>query len=191
MRPPSAERVYRALTRLYPRSFREEYGDDLVALFAEQCADEGNVRVYTRTALDLILTVPIRHLEVPMSRRAPTAMVLVYSVIALGGVATAVVGGTNEVAVSLGLLIAALAGALAIVTARRHTAGPADAGNLWWKITATGAALIAAVIVGAGLGVEAWYLAWLMAIAGVALVAAGLLLGAFRLFQRLRSPAIG
>lgn len=187
----SAARLYRSFLRLYPRRFREEYGEALVALFEDQCRDESPARVYARTALDLIVTVPVRHLEVPMHDRAPTAMVLVYSVIALGGVATAVIGGTNEVAVSLGLLVAALAGGLAVVTARRNVTRPADPAGLWWKITTTGVALVAAVVVGAGVGIEAWYLAWLASIVGLAMIAVGLTLGAVRLIQRMRPPAIG
>lgn len=186
-----AGQVYRAFVRLYPRRFREEYGDDLVALFEDQCRDESPGRVYARTALDLIVTVPVRHLEVPMRDRAPGTLVLIYLTIAVAGLATAVVGGTNEVAVSVGLLVAALAGTLAVITARRHSAAPADATGRWWKITATGLALITAVIIGAGLGIEAWYLAWLSAITGVAMVAVGLLLGAVRLILRLRPTAAG
>lgn len=187
----AAARMYRAATHLYPRAFREEYGDDLVALFEAQCSDESPVRVYARTTVDLLVTVPIRHLEVPMHDRAPTTMVIVYVVIALGGLTTVAIGGTNEVAATLGLLVAAVAGALAVVTARRQAAAPSDPSSIWWKVTTAGIALIAAVMVGARIGIEAWYLAWVAALGGIALIAVGLVLGVFRLFHRARPPAIG
>ncbi len=33
--------LYRALVRLYPRTFRHEYGEDLVAHYADLVADRG------------------------------------------------------------------------------------------------------------------------------------------------------
>jgi hypothetical protein len=177
-------RVYRQLLGLYPRAFRDEYGDDLVALFEEQCREERPARVYARTALDLVLTVPIRHLEVPMRHRAPATLVSIYLAIVLGGLATAVLGGTSEVAVSIGLFVAIVAGALAVVTARRTASAPTDASSRWWKLMTTGAALVAAVVLGAALGIEAWYLAWVAATSGLVLVAAGVLLGAYQLVRR-------
>ena len=47
--------LYRCLLRLYPSSFRREYGDDMVAVFAEACADAtppGRLALFVRAALD-------------------------------------------------------------------------------------------------------------------------------------------
>jgi hypothetical protein len=55
---PSPHLLYRSLVRLYPRSFRGDYGDDLVAHFAELVADRGARAAWTRTGVDLIVTVP-------------------------------------------------------------------------------------------------------------------------------------
>jgi hypothetical protein len=40
--------VYRALVRLYPRRFRDEYGPALVLLFARQLREEAAARVWAR-----------------------------------------------------------------------------------------------------------------------------------------------
>ena len=57
-------RSYRAFVRLYPKRFREEFGDDLVALFADQRADDGALRTWTRATRDALVTIPTQHLEV-------------------------------------------------------------------------------------------------------------------------------
>ena len=59
-------RVYKALLLLYPRPFRQNYGEDMALLFAEQLRDENRWRVCSRAATDLALTVPTRYLEVIM-----------------------------------------------------------------------------------------------------------------------------
>ncbi|HEV8627486.1 MAG TPA: hypothetical protein VG034_23870 [Acidimicrobiia bacterium] len=50
--------VYRRLLWLYPRRFREEYGNDLVLLLTDQLRDEPAGRVFGRAAVDLALTIP-------------------------------------------------------------------------------------------------------------------------------------
>ena len=52
--------AYKRLVRLYPASFRTEYGDDMADLFAAQIADEPSARVWARTVKDLAATVPRR-----------------------------------------------------------------------------------------------------------------------------------
>jgi hypothetical protein len=184
-------RVYRQLIRLYPRAFRDEYGDDLVALFEQQCHDERPARVYARTALDLVVTVPIRHLEVPMPRRAPITMIVLYVILAVAGVVTAGLSGTNYVRGTIGLLVAVLATALAIITWRRNLfTASVDGSGAWWKLLAIGGGLIGSVLVGAQAGLEQWYLAMTMILAGIASALAGVVLGATRLFRR-RTPLAG
>lgn len=53
--------VYRRITRLYPPSFRHNYGADLVTLFAHQIQDEPPIRVWFRTLRDLAVSVPTQH----------------------------------------------------------------------------------------------------------------------------------
>ncbi|MGZ4711918.1 MAG: hypothetical protein ACXVJ7_15180 [Acidimicrobiia bacterium] len=185
-----ATSVYRGLVRLYPRSFREEYGEDLVALFAEQCRDEPPVRVYARAAVDLILTIPVRHLEVPMPRRAPTAMIVSCAALAVGGFIAAGSSGTNYVGGTIGLLVTVLATALGITTWRRNLfTAPVEGSGAWWKLLAAGATLIGGVIIGAQAEVEAWYVGLTMVLGGMALILAGLMLGGYRLLQRRSSLA--
>lgn len=60
----------------------------------------------------------------------------------------------------------------------------------WWKPAVAGAALIAAVIVGARLGVDAWFVGFAAVILGVLLTTMGLVLGSVRL-STLRRPTAG
>jgi hypothetical protein len=187
-----AARVYRTATHLYPRAFREEYGDALVALFEDQCRDEHPIRVTCRAAVDLFVTVPIRHLEVPMPRRAPIAMIILYAALAVGGFVAAGLSGTNYAGGTIGLLVTVVATALAITTWRRNlVTAPVEGSGAWWKLLVTGAVLIGSVIVGAQAGIQQWYLAITMVLAGLASVLAGLIFGVARLVRRPTPPAIG
>lgn len=47
--------VYRHLSALYPKSFRVEYGDDLVATFTEQLRDDGAARAWLSAIRDLVV----------------------------------------------------------------------------------------------------------------------------------------
>ena len=49
--------TYRCLSKLYPKSFRDEYGHDLIATFAEQLRDERTGRVWLTTIRDLAVTL--------------------------------------------------------------------------------------------------------------------------------------
>ncbi len=58
----TAERIYAALLRSYPATFRREYGDEMQMLFAEKLADSQHAhriaRFWINIALDLIATAP-------------------------------------------------------------------------------------------------------------------------------------
>jgi hypothetical protein len=63
-------RVYGALLRLYPRSFRASYRHEMTVLFAQQLDDAraeagtvGVLRLWTHSLIDLIATAPAEHLE--------------------------------------------------------------------------------------------------------------------------------
>ena len=190
MRGSALAWLYRTLVRLYPRSFRDEYGDDLVALFQEQCRDENPLRVSLRAAVDLMVTVPTRHLEQPMGRRAANTSVLLYLALALGGVVAALLSGTNAVGGSIALLVAVAAAALALTSWRRSADTTTDATAIWWKLIVAGGSLIASTAIGARLGIAAWHLGMAVFLGGVTLGVAGVLLGASRLLRR-RSPVAG
>lgn len=82
-------RLYRFLIRLYPREFRQEYGEDLVAHYADLVAQHGARAARSRTALDLIVTIPRYHLEHVMNERHSTStLTITIGLLAVAGVAS-------------------------------------------------------------------------------------------------------
>jgi hypothetical protein len=89
-----SHRIYRRLVGLYPRSFRHEYGTDLLQLFDDLVADAGPRAAWSRTALDLVLTLPRYRLETVMNeRRSATTITVVIAGLAIAGVATTLLVG--------------------------------------------------------------------------------------------------
>jgi len=85
--------LYRSLVRLYPSAFRREYGEDLVAHYADLVADRGAQAARTRTALDLAITIPRYHLEHVMTDQHSTIVLsLVIGLFAAGGLASLMTG---------------------------------------------------------------------------------------------------
>lgn len=64
--------AYRALVGLYPRQFRHDYGEDMVRHFADMVDDRGRRAAWSRTAIDLIVTVPRYRLESIMNESQST-----------------------------------------------------------------------------------------------------------------------
>ena len=179
------ERAYRAMVRLYPRRFRDEYGEDMVRLIREQCRDESAWRIAARSTVDLAIAIPTQHLEARMNR-APSALVpLVYAVFALGGVALAIVGGSDPTSSVIGLAVALGAGTLGILAWRRAAPGRATTPTgTWWKFLAAGPCLIGLVIVASGAGVNAWFLGLVTVLTAVVSTATGVVLGLAHLWNR-------
>jgi hypothetical protein len=181
--------VYRGLQRLYPRTFRDEFGADMVLLFREQLRDEPTWRVCGRGLLDLVITIPIRHVEVHMTRTRTPALVLVVS-FALASTVFALVEGL------LGVAVAALGAALAMLIWRHERPAPSQraVAQRWWKLLAGGAALLATVIgvtIATGeLSEPAWAIAALTFLVSVSLLGAGLILGLVRLTDRRRTTRL-
>lgn len=149
MSTPPATGAYRALLRLYPRRFRDEYGPDMALLFADQLRDEPAARVWVRGMVDLAITVPTRHLEAHMNRPPTPVVVLLFVVVSLTGLCVAVIGGSSLGMLAVGLSVAAVAAALAAV-AWRHTRPVAltrPATAHWWKFLTGGAGVLVAVVV--------------------------------------------
>ena len=182
-------RVYGALLWLYPRQFREEYRDDMVLLVRDQCREESPWRVLIRSAVDLAITIPRQHLEAHM-RRTPTSIVpLGYLALSLAGIGLMIVGGSSLAAVVIGFAVAVLAATLAVVAWRRSAPAsePATVTASWWKFVIAGPVLFALVILGSGIGIDAWFLGILAVLSGVVSMATGVVLGVVRLGHRIRS----
>lgn len=174
------ERGYRALTACYPRRFREEYGADLVACFRAQCVDESPERVLARALVDLALTVGSQHLEVHMHRDPEPVATAGLAALGAAGATVAVLGGTEAAALVPGIVLAVAGAALAVLHHRRtRPVGPDPAGLAaqWWKLVLVGPGLVAAVVVAAGAGVDAWFVGMAAVAAGAVSTALGLVLG--------------
>jgi hypothetical protein len=77
--------MYRALTWLYPRDFRNDYRDDLVQSLSDLTREHGPRRAWVRTTLDLIVTVPRYRMETLMKEEA-SANTLTGIIVLLGSV---------------------------------------------------------------------------------------------------------
>jgi hypothetical protein len=89
----AAHAIYRNLVRLYPREFRQEFGDDVVQHFDDLVAERGLRVAYGRTALDLAVTLPRYRLETIMNERhSATTISIVVGSLAAAGVAGVLTG---------------------------------------------------------------------------------------------------
>ena len=181
--------VYRRLVRLYPRRFRDEFGSDLVGLVADQLRDEPTWRVLARTAVDLLLTLPTRHLEAHMDR-APTLVVpVLFGAVALSAVIVGAAVGSPVVLLAC-IAVGIIAGGLGLLAAHRARpltqSRPATAH--WWKLVATGtgvlAALVALTTATGELPEGGWFIAMVTGLTALVLLGAGIVLGIAHLASR-------
>lgn len=85
--------LYRACIALYPRSFRQRYGEDLVEHFGDLAAHRGVGAAWARTALDLIVTIPSYRLESIMTeRRSTTTLYVTITLLAAASVVAVLTG---------------------------------------------------------------------------------------------------
>ena len=93
MAPARHAAVYRALTVLYPRSFRHDYAEPMAQLFADRVRDVG-AKAWLRALPDLIRTVPMQRIEAIMSRLSSAARVLALAFVVVGATIVSVgIGG--------------------------------------------------------------------------------------------------
>jgi hypothetical protein len=114
--------------------------------------------------------------EAHASNSTPIAT-LGYLTLALAGVLLVIVGGTTPLTLIIGTLTAATAGTLVILSWRR--AAPFQESTLSsqrWKFVIVGPVLLGAVILAAGLGVEAWFLGIAVVFVAIGCVVIGLAL---------------
>jgi hypothetical protein len=181
--------LYRRAVRLYPRRFRDDYGRDLVLLVADQLRDEPPWRVAARNAIDLVLTLPTRHLEAHMNR-PPTALVpTILGAIALSAVIVGItVGHPLVLLVCLAIAIAAGGLGLLAVHRARPLTQPRPTSAHWWRLLAGGAGLMAALIgittITGELPDGAWLVAMITGLTAIVLMSAGVVLGIAHLASR-------
>jgi len=188
--------AYRRLTGVYPRAFRDEYGDDLVSTFVAQMADDGPTRCWLRATRDLSVTIPLQHLEARMHGPSP------QSTLTVGGVAVGVAAMVGGIVVGasfyalLLIMLAVFAFLIAILSRRATRPATAIPGQRSWKkVSVVGVVLLAIEIVmlnvPAGdheLNAWQWALMMLTLLSSIALIAAGAVLGIAGRTHRRNSP---
>lgn len=133
--------VYRALLVLYPRSFRESYGEPMAQLFADRLRDIGG-RAWLETTPDLIRTFPPARMEAVMARLGPHARMAIPAVAAMAALVAAVAFGGGAVPL---LVFVASAG---FVLSRPGVASApfGDRAPLWPAVTQSWWAPVAALL---------------------------------------------
>jgi hypothetical protein len=112
--------VYRSLVRLYPRDFRRHYGGDVVQHFADLVNDRGVRAAWTRTCVDLIVTVPRYRLESIMSdQHSATTLNVVITLLATGGVLSLFIGFYPGLVLFVAAIVLAVAQRSALARAIR------------------------------------------------------------------------
>lgn len=102
--------VYRSLVRLYPRDFRQRYGEDLVQHFADLTTDRGARAAWTRTSIDLVVTIPRYRLEGIMTeQQTATTVHLTISLLVTGGVLSLLMGLGPGLVLPLAAVVLAIA----------------------------------------------------------------------------------
>ncbi len=106
---PSAP-LYRGLTLLYPQEFRSRYRDDLIQHHADLTRDRGRAAAWSRSGLDLIVTIPRYHLETAMNpRHATSALNVIVAALGIAGLMA-----TVAVGIPIGPALLAVAAILAV-----------------------------------------------------------------------------
>lgn len=186
MTRPATVRAYGALLVLYPRSFRREYGEDMALLFEEQLRDENPWRVCTRAATDLALTIPTNHLEAVMKASTSPFLSTLFGAVAVAGIVSAIVSGTNAILALSGVAVGVAAGGLAAASYRRNRPlAPSGQTGGWWKLLAAGGGLLTALIITLNVTGEVpdgfWFPMIITGLTAVVLMVMGLIGGASRL----------
>lgn len=183
-------RVYRTVVALYPKSFRAEYGEDMVALFEEMRRDRSPAALWWRVTIDALSSITVERMESVMT--GPSSRTLVLAFFSLLSVVVALaVRGTPGAGLSV-LLLPVLAGALMGILYWRSRAPyvePEDQMHrYWWRYLVAAAVCFAGALIGTNvLNLDAWMLLFIDLIAAWFLVAAGVVLGLWHAVHRLRS----
>ncbi|MEA2686924.1 MAG: hypothetical protein QOE93_2119 [Actinomycetota bacterium] len=188
--------LYRRLVRLYPPSFRDNYGADLILLFARQIEDEAPARVWARTVRDLAVSVPAQRLEAHMNRPSTRIVTTASGTVAGASALVALTVGTGP-AMPVFLAVALVAAAIALWSwqSARPIPGAVPQGRSWWKVLLAGPALAVITFTAMAtpwpdaidLGDNAYWLVVISLMTSVTLAATGLLLGMVAVIDRRRT----
>lgn len=133
--------LYRALLTLYPRSFRQEYGEAMHQLFGDRLRELG-ARAWLETVPDLVRTVPTQRMEAVMASLGPRARVGVLAAFVVGAVAASI--GLGGGAVPLLLVLATV---LIVARSRAVTSAPfGERAPLWPAVVQAWWAPLAALL---------------------------------------------
>lgn len=143
MSPSRHHAAYRALLRLYPKSFRDDYGADMSQLFGDRVRDRGR-RAWLEAGPDLVRTVPVRRMEAVMSRLSSGARLASLAVLVLAAVVVSV--GVGAGAAPLLFIVALVAAAVAVVRQSRLVVPLGARAPLWPAVTQAWWAPLAALL---------------------------------------------
>jgi hypothetical protein len=165
-------KVYRVLLQLYPRQFRREYAPDMVLLLEAQLREEHALRVLGRTTLDLLVSIPVRHLEAHMPHSSPTPLVIAF---VAGAGAAAVFGGPAGLIAAVALL------AMAALLWRHDRPVLAASDTRWRRLLLGGLLLLGALVAVTSATGElpsgGWYVAMATLFTSFGLIGTGLVMG--------------
>jgi len=186
-----SERAYRTLLLLYPRSFRREYGDHMVAVFEDMQRDGAAARVWWRVVVDAATSIPIQHTEAVMvTRLSPNVVGLLAILFFAIAMSAFTIGGFGHWWISLPGGGAALAAAASAgLYWRSHWQYEEDRAlhHRWYAFIAGGGALLSGLVVGSGLDLSLpWEVLILIFLTGWTLLIVGVLLGLWNGFAALR-----
>lgn len=173
--------LYQRLLRLYPASFRRDYGQAMVQLFCDRLRDEARhrpraaaMRAWLQTLGDLALSVPDQRIEVFMSEQQTTARLLTAIIaVSLSIAAIALIG------IPAIVLLAAVAAWLVYQQRRgRYVRLPSQ--SKWYRWVLSGVAAIAVgplLLIFSLEGDWVWGLGSALTVPGLLAVAAGVAMG--------------
>jgi hypothetical protein len=141
--PARHRTLYRSLLWLYPRSFRSDFAEPMTQLFADRFRDRGR-RAWLEAAPDLVRTVPVQRMEAAMARLSPGARIVSLAVIVVAAVLVSI--GLGGGAAPLLVLLAAVAGIVAVVKQRRLVTPFGERAPLWPAVTQAWWAPLAALL---------------------------------------------
>ncbi len=187
-------RVYRTLLLLYPSSFRRAYGDDMVAVFEDMQRDRSVPALWWRVLIDGFTSITVQRLESLMSKRSNIVPLTFATAAALVLVVAALRGVENMAAFLITLVLAGAAVAAALVywQANRAYTEPAEhLHHYWWRPLLAGGALVGVANVGAALDYEvAWLVLFSSIIAGIMLIAVGVILSVIHVVHLVRRRGV-